>query len=86
MPLHEQHIQPVCVVQRTKDLCLANAEQDPILVPLSREATPMAVDGQCAVLLGSSSFTFLVRHEFYPECAGLLSGVFGVLPLAEDAF
>lgn len=28
---------------------------------------------------------FLIRHEFYPVYAGLLSGVFGVLPLAEDA-
>lgn len=52
---------------------------------LSREAPPMAVDGQCVVLLGSSPRVFLVRRKFYPEYAGLLSGVFGVLPLAEDA-
>lgn len=43
------------------------------------------VDGQCVVFLGSSSLTFLVLPEFYPEYAGLLAGVFGVLPLAEDA-
>lgn len=47
-------MQPVCLVRRTEDLCFANAEQGPILVLLSREAPPMAVDGQCGVLLGSS--------------------------------
>lgn len=34
---------------------------------------------------GVTSLTFLIRHEFYPEYAGLLSGLIGVLPLAEDA-
>lgn len=79
-------MQPVCVVRRTEDLCFANAEQGPILVLLSREAPPMAVDGQCGVLLGSLPLVFLSRHEFSPEYAGLLSGVFGVLLLSEDEF
>lgn len=77
-------MQPACVV-RTEDLCFADAEQGPILVLQSREAPPMAVDGQCVVILGCHHVFFLIRHEFYPEYAGLLSGVFGVLPLTEDA-